>query len=186
MPRRYYQEPSEALGFRDSRYEITERFIEAAKKVKDKPVTYKWVSRFLTDRADDLEVLREMARNRRPPHCFYGRCDRVLVEMRAHILVYKKGRSMMLYAHYLMEMYAMIIGSLTLSKNGGDEEADNADSEVIDMTDEIWEKCEKLNDRTIDPSRADLDGFWIRLNWPVDGCDCAQCEKLKYHMYGSR
>ncbi|OQE16700.1 hypothetical protein PENSTE_c023G06067 [Penicillium steckii] len=186
MSRRHHQEPSEALGFKDSRWEITERFIVAAKKVQQKPVTYKWVSKFLENRADDLEVLREMARNRRPPHCFYGRCDRILVEMRAHILVYKKIRSEMQYAHYLMEMYAMIIGALTLDSSGRDEEADHADSEVTDMTDEIWEKCEKLHDRTIDASRADLDGFWLRLNWPIDGCCCAQCEKLKYHMYGSR
>jgi hypothetical protein len=27
-----------------------------------------------------------------------------------------------------------------------------------------------------------LDSLWLRLNWPVDGCYCSQCEKRKPFM----
>lgn len=165
-------------SFSAHRVILAENFRSASDRTIRKSVTYKWISRFLADRADDLTNLRDMAIPRKAPGCFHIRCDRIITEMRTQSLMFKIGENIAPCAPRLMEMYALAIGRLTLSSSGRDQYAEKKDEEAMDKRFERQPRRAEHDDR-LENIVCDLDAIWLRLNWPVDGCDCLQCHKRK-------
>ncbi|KAJ5966460.1 hypothetical protein N7481_013174 [Penicillium waksmanii] len=145
------------------------------------PVTYKWISRFLANRADELINLKEIAASSKRPDCFLVRCDRIITEMKTQSLMFKIGKNISTSAPRLMEMYALAVGRLTLSYSGRDQYAEEEDEEAMERRFERQPQHAENADR-LTSVVCDLDSFWLRLNWPVDGCYCSQCEKRRPFM----
>lgn len=165
-------------SFSAHRVNLAENFRSASDRTSRKPVTYKWISKFFADRADDLTDLKDIAAARKSPECFFIRCDRILTEMRTQSLLFKIGENLAPCAPRLMEMYALSVGRLTLSTSGRDQYAEEKDEEAMEKRFERQPKRAEHSDR-LENIVCDLDAIWLRLNWPVYGCDCVQCHKRK-------
>ncbi|CAI7572643.1 unnamed protein product [Penicillium manginii] len=133
------------------------------------------------DRANELINLKDIAASRKHPDCFLVRCDRIITEMKTQSLMFGIGENISPSAPILMEMYALAVGRLSLSNSGRDQYAEEKDEEAMERKFERQPQHAENADR-LTSVVCDLDSLWLRLNWPVDGCYCSQCEKRKPFM----
>lgn len=169
------------LSFSAHRDNLAETLRATGDRASRHPVTYKCISRFLANRADELIDLRNIATSREHTSCFLVRCDRIITEMKTQSLMFKLGEDISPSAARLMEMYALAVGRLTLSQSGCDQYAEENDEKAMERRFERQPQHAENADR-LTSVVCDLDSFWLRLNWPVNGCHCSQCEKRKPFM----
>lgn len=173
--------PEKKPSFRSARIDLAEYMRKASQDLEHKEVSYRWVSRLLTECADEFFDVTEMVAERSTPLCFDIRADSILREMRAQSLIFKVGRDIMPDASKLIYYYALAIGRLTLHFKGptGDKYAEDCDEDAMETKVSPMPKYSADGGRHARAS-FDLEALWLRLEWPVQICNCPQCARRKF------